>query len=64
MKRDHEGKREHGIFIELMGTFECAWVPGATMFEVVKRDDPRVQTFSREDTNKYHEILDAGWVVD
>lgn len=53
-----------GILIELMASFEYAWVPGASIFDKVKPDDPRVQRFAKDNTAKLEEILADGWVVD
>lgn len=63
MKKSDEHNKP-GLLIEIMASYEYAWVPGATTFEKVAPTDPRVQRFAKDNTAKLEEILADGWVVD
>ena len=61
-KRDDHNRP--GVLVEVLFKSSYAWVPGATMFEKIKLNDPRLVLISKGDTAALQAILDDSWVVD
>ena len=64
MKRYVDGQLEPAILVELITSYQYAFVPGVTMYDKVKASDPRIERFSKDNIERLQAILADGWMVD